>query len=574
MIADNIGILLDANATYEEYARTIGKSASELTKLEQKEAIRNRILQEGIPDMETWNQMGETAATKFQQLDARLIELKQTIGELLLPDIIEMTTWLQRAAEAADTLFKSDKALEFQIIKTSESTDELGRRLAELYKGRQAENAFIQRIIDQYQRGQGVLDKYTNAYVESIAAIRAHNAAQLLAGDVTEDTTGDIEKLSSQIKKASDIWADYNRAVARQNEQFARRVADAQFRATQAAENAAFRRGEILRRAEESRADAIRDFQHNLRRETQRHHLDLQRMTQDHFERMADLEYDHEKERSELMRRAPWWIRNALKKEFSERERIAKTGDKKALSAFDKALLERIRAIDPAYAKELDLLLEKHEHETKIEQREADKSRTRRQEDWNIQRRELDYQMQSRLQDIERDLQNQLNAWRFANQQRRENERRAMENLRTDHNRALRDLRDDAARRLADFNELWAHWGRKHGESYMEALQRALSAPVSFPGSPSLPGPQWTPSEWSWTPAQGGMPEVPRTMGVVVHRGEAILPAPEAAAWREGGLTIIVENINLAGVGTAMDAKNFGQQIAESLGESLRERKR
>jgi len=47
MILDNLGIILDSDAAYEDYAKSIGKSTDALTKDEQKRAITNATLIEG-----------------------------------------------------------------------------------------------------------------------------------------------------------------------------------------------------------------------------------------------------------------------------------------------------------------------------------------------------------------------------------------------------------------------------------------------------------------------------------------------------------------------------------------------
>lgn len=47
LILDNLGIVINAKETYDEYAESIGKSSSELTKAEKTQAILNAVLEEG-----------------------------------------------------------------------------------------------------------------------------------------------------------------------------------------------------------------------------------------------------------------------------------------------------------------------------------------------------------------------------------------------------------------------------------------------------------------------------------------------------------------------------------------------
>jgi len=73
---------------------------------------------------------------------------------------------------------------------------------------------------------------------------------------------------------------------------------------------------------------------------------------------------------------------------------------------------------------------------------------------------------------------------------------------------------------------------------------------------------------------QQGTDYVPSTMPAVLHKGEAVLPAPVAQQYREGagGVTIHIENLNVAG-GRA-GAKQFVRQIEEELGQGIRRRSR
>jgi len=76
-----------------------------------------------------------------------------------------------------------------------------------------------------------------------------------------------------------------------------------------------------------------------------------------------------------------------------------------------------------------------------------------------------------------------------------------------------------------------------------------------------------------FTQMQRGTDYVPRTMPAMLHKGEAVLPAPVAQQYREGGgVTINIENLNVAG-GRA-GAKQFVRQIEEELGQGIRRRSR
>jgi len=57
-----------------------------------------------------------------------------------------------------------------------------------------------------------------------------------------------------------------------------------------------------------------------------------------------------------------------------------------------------------------------------------------------------------------------------------------------------------------------------------------------------------------------------------VHKGEMIVPAGPAEALREGGgVTIIIENLQLGGGGSLMDARLFGDELGEHLGKRIQQ---
>lgn len=70
MILDNLGIVISAKDTYAEYAESIGKTASELTKQEKTQALLNRVLQEGNKMLDEAGGLQDDAASKIERLDA------------------------------------------------------------------------------------------------------------------------------------------------------------------------------------------------------------------------------------------------------------------------------------------------------------------------------------------------------------------------------------------------------------------------------------------------------------------------------------------------------------------------
>lgn len=95
LILDNLGIVIDANKTFSEYAETIGKTSGQLTGLEKRQALLNRVLQEGNTQLDEVGGLTLDNAGKWEQLQARIddatLSMKVWLAEGLVPylDIID-----------------------------------------------------------------------------------------------------------------------------------------------------------------------------------------------------------------------------------------------------------------------------------------------------------------------------------------------------------------------------------------------------------------------------------------------------------------------------------------------------
>lgn len=97
LILDNLGIVMDSNATFEEYAEQIGKSAKELSSMEKRQALLSKVLEEGNKQLEDVGGLAEDNAAAFEQMEARVKDasdsLKEMAGEAAAPlvrDLVEI----------------------------------------------------------------------------------------------------------------------------------------------------------------------------------------------------------------------------------------------------------------------------------------------------------------------------------------------------------------------------------------------------------------------------------------------------------------------------------------------------
>lgn len=625
-----LGIVIDNKRAYEDWAAIIGIAADELDDQQQIQARVNAIIADGESALRRWETGGEDATTATQQFHAAAADLREEFAERLLPILIPGIESLTAAIEGTvDPLQRQRDA----VYETAASYDELYRRMSKVAELQQAGGRWVREGTKDWQdlgiTVEGV-DMANDALIQGY--VKAHNEMQEARGaamrlaqaqdEVAQKTFGSAEKTSA----AKDAWMDYLKSVAAENERFASRVAAAQFRAAQAAEQAAFNLAQMEARYQNQRAQAIASAGVSIANAVAGADDRISQIRRDLLDELRDMEWeynqqalqdqmDYQRQRTDLVKKAPWWIRHALTAEYDERERIRKTGDAEELAEYDKALRERMRLIDPIYAEELDALQEQYDeqrrmeaeeyrHEREVARREARQAIQDAQDAVGNQVAATQAGLSQQLAAMEANYRLQREAWEFQNKQRLEAEKFAMDQLNAEHAQKLEDLlgdliehggkaekaQDEAGKkiikmsnknlrvlkgevhvRLKEITPEFNEWGDKHWNEYRDSWKRAMQhKPLPAPSEPGTQPAGVGPG------LQGGMPYVPYTMPAIIHQGEAVLSVPEAARWREGegGLTIIIENINLGGIGTAMDARNFGRQIAENLGESIKERKR
>ena len=84
MILDNLGIILDLDKTYEDYAETLGKNATALSESEKKQALVNAIIEDTKPLLVAQSFLIETNTEKLQRLSAGWDNLKDKVGAWIL----------------------------------------------------------------------------------------------------------------------------------------------------------------------------------------------------------------------------------------------------------------------------------------------------------------------------------------------------------------------------------------------------------------------------------------------------------------------------------------------------------
>jgi hypothetical protein len=82
LILDNLGFVISLEETYAQFGETLGKTAGELTKAEQSQALLNVVLQQGAQDLESLGTAADATFVKLQQGQAAFSNFKTTVSEL------------------------------------------------------------------------------------------------------------------------------------------------------------------------------------------------------------------------------------------------------------------------------------------------------------------------------------------------------------------------------------------------------------------------------------------------------------------------------------------------------------
>ena len=139
LMLDNLGIMVDTNQSYKEYANVIGKSVSELTDQERKTAFVNAAMEEANFLV---SQLGEeqlTTKDAMAQVSNAASQVAVSVGDLLAPTVIKAAELFVGASEAISQYLTSLKTLNVEHVlfvgdheKVGVALDQTKNRLAEI----------------------------------------------------------------------------------------------------------------------------------------------------------------------------------------------------------------------------------------------------------------------------------------------------------------------------------------------------------------------------------------------------------------------------------------------------------
>ncbi len=167
LILDNLGIVVGGEAAFARYAETLGKTADELTDVEKKQMLVNKVLAEAgegaVPDAMAGEGAVPDAMAGFEALDAQIENLKRSWAALFTdafaPGAAAAADWLNVLNQGMNVLKPYTQAL--QDLKAHMPAGEYQELRKRVYQVNRA-----------YKSGQLSLEEFDDALANLIPGVR------------------------------------------------------------------------------------------------------------------------------------------------------------------------------------------------------------------------------------------------------------------------------------------------------------------------------------------------------------------------------------------------------------------
>jgi len=207
-ILNNIGIIVDADKAYKDYAQSIGTTADALDDQQRMQALVNAVLEANPDAARQAAEAGDSAAGAFARWDVATQTFSQTAGNVFLPAVAGMTEALTGFLTKVNDV---QKIMGGEILMTPEEIDakiaEYSAMIADLrnpekyFQSDQTENQVrgYQDQIRMLQQAKRLLDGV------------ADSSAQV--GEYTARTKKEQDAYVASLKLGSGIWGAYEVAA-------------------------------------------------------------------------------------------------------------------------------------------------------------------------------------------------------------------------------------------------------------------------------------------------------------------------------------------------------------------------
>jgi len=284
MIADNLGLIVNAEDSYARFADQIGKTADELTDAEKKQAFLNEMLRQGEIKM---RELGDTtldSAGKVEQATAAWTDAKTALG-LTAVSVAE-------TSGALDILSQNAKS----ITGISGAIQELGfnykamwaYNMAGLFKGDEA-------ALQAYYQTMARMGK---ASIDAAAGHRYLRGEIVRSTAATEDVGHATDEYVESVRGGISDFLAYQKAVESTSE-YERKLAD-----TKAALIKRMQESKDAAKAEaEAKRQAQMQVEFDLGRQFSGQVQEMERTAESFAERRAEIEQQHQQRMQDLAKR-------------------------------------------------------------------------------------------------------------------------------------------------------------------------------------------------------------------------------------------------------------------------------
>jgi hypothetical protein len=226
LILDNLGIIVSAGDAYEKYAKTLGKSAKELTEMERKQAFLNATLEAGERILQQIDTSTMTNLEKMQKLKAGWQDLAEKIGQSLWLVLGFIQGFMNQIIsgfftllEVANTVFQK---MLVPLIKFYEILGKLPGHMGETY--RQAAES-VKKLSNSIEQNKKVFEL---AATESVkVAMEQYDLVFAKVKDTGDKTTEVLKQVAKQVGESAKDTAQQFNAMEEFAKQSARNMQDA-----------------------------------------------------------------------------------------------------------------------------------------------------------------------------------------------------------------------------------------------------------------------------------------------------------------------------------------------------------
>lgn len=215
LILDNLGIVIDTNKAYEDYARTLGKTADALTDAEKKTAFINAALKAGKDNADAMGLSGLSLSDKYDRVKAAFENLTIQLGEKLIPAAGKFLEIGNKLIQVASNLLGATgkEGLKNEMAELVLKLNELEARSQRYAKSgakelAKAEDILIAKTksrIQEIEQELGAMAKQDQARIaqgEKRREILAQEEQDRITSDLNKAAQDEITKIEAQEREA------------------------------------------------------------------------------------------------------------------------------------------------------------------------------------------------------------------------------------------------------------------------------------------------------------------------------------------------------------------------------------